>query len=128
MGSSFYSPFLLISLVSGIMAHKVMIILCFVLVGLIEANPVSNEVTEPMDVSTADEGVQMGTEMGNNDDTVNKSNESEDTTDDSQQEEDMGLRIKRSPIKGLKKVCCLGREGYICPGDSNFHDRCKLLW
>merc|ERR1712126_269549 len=43
MGSSFYSPFLLPSLLSGIMSLKVIVVLCGVLIGLLEANPVGVE-------------------------------------------------------------------------------------
>merc|ERR1712243_69067 len=54
MGSSVYSPFLLPSLLvyivplilSGRMTQKVIVIISLVLVGLIEANPVSMEVTK----------------------------------------------------------------------------------
>merc|ERR1712236_24570 len=57
MGSSIKSPFLLpsvlISIVnqtlSGRMTLKVIVVLCLVLVGLIEANPVSMEATEAPD-------------------------------------------------------------------------------
>merc|ERR1711872_981165 len=43
MGSSFYSPFLPPSLQSGRMSLKVIVVLCVVLVGLLEANPVGVE-------------------------------------------------------------------------------------
>merc|ERR1711962_391925 len=90
MGSPFFSP--------GRMTPKVMIILCLVLVGFIEANHISNEETEPTDVVTADEGVQTWNGMENDDDTITKSNESEDTTEDSKQLEDMRRRKKRDDL------------------------------
>merc|ERR1712215_175445 len=57
MGSSIKSPFLLPSVLvyivhktlSGRMTLKVIVILCLVLVGLMEANPVSMEATEAPD-------------------------------------------------------------------------------
>merc|ERR1719167_562831 len=41
--SSFFSPFLLPSLLPGRMSLKVIVVLCLVLVGLLEANPVGME-------------------------------------------------------------------------------------
>merc|ERR1711955_9065 len=43
MGSSFYSPFLPPSLQSGRMSLKGIVVLCMVLVGSLEANPVRKE-------------------------------------------------------------------------------------
>merc|ERR1712126_305675 len=130
MGSSFCSPFLLLSLVSGMMTIKVMIVMCLVLVGFIEANPVSNEVTEAKDAFPADEGVEIVTAMMNDDDITNQSNDSEDTNDDSEQVEDMGPsdRIKRwIPPKRWKNGCCYDNfiRNWICPSAHNFRWVCK---
>merc|ERR1712133_148269 len=96
MGSSANSLFLLPSLLacispqilSGNMTLKVIIALSLVLVGLTEANPVSDEVTdvEPEDIS----------------DTIINGPESDETTEDDDDEEDVGTdyileRRKRSP-------------------------------
>merc|ERR1712054_455238 len=87
---------------SGRMTLKVIVILCLVLVGLIEANPVSMEVTELPD-GEPDETSDIG--FTNN----------EDTTEDSDYEVDGGMdnalqRNKRSPcrVNPLKREFCLG--------------------
>merc|ERR1712243_131028 len=129
MGSSFCSPFLLLSLVSGMMTLKVIIVMYLALVGFIEANPVSNEVTEATDAFPADEGVEIVTAMMNDVDTNNKSNDSEDTND-SEQVEDMGRsgRIKRwVRPKRWKNGCCYSNfsRSWICPSSWRFRSTCK---
>merc|ERR1712243_204571 len=68
MGSSFYSPFLLPSLLSGMMSLKVIVVLCLVLVGLLEANPVGKEdakehdnslIGDPMSEDTTGSGEEV---------------------------------------------------------------------
>merc|ERR1711962_440215 len=61
MGSSFYSPFLLQSLLSGKMSLKVIVLLCLVMVGLLEANPVGMEGPEEHDNTVS--GGSMSEEM-----------------------------------------------------------------
>merc|ERR1712243_176359 len=130
MGSSFCSPFLLLSLVSGMMTLKVIIVMYLVLVGFIEANTVSNEVTEATDAFPADEGVEIVPAMMNDVDTNNKSNDSEDTNEDIEQVEDMGPsdRIKRwVRPKRWKNGCCYSNfsRSWICPSNFRFKWTCK---
>merc|ERR1712112_632952 len=112
MGSSVYSSFLLPSLLSGRMTLKTMVVLCVVLVAFIEANPVpENDGWEDDDV----DGRKNPDLEIDALDTITKSNESEDTTDDSEQVDDMDTsgRKKRSPCfwrcrKGTnkcKRIC-----------------------
>merc|ERR1712243_73648 len=112
MGSSFCSPFLQPSLLSGRMTVKETIVLCLVLVGIIEADPLSMEMTQPTDVITADEGVETWNGMENDDDS--KSNDSEDTTENREQVEDMvhGKRTKRSSPCPSRCTPC--RRGSNC--------------
>merc|ERR1711962_82780 len=107
MGSSVYSPFLLPSLLvcivplplSGRMLLKVIVLLCVVLVGLIDTNPVNMKVTELPD-RDLDEASDIGF--------TTNGYVSEDTTEDSDYEVDGGMdsmleRNKRSPCRILWK-------------------------
>merc|ERR1712215_107392 len=113
MGSSFYSSFLLPRLLSGRMTLKTMVVLCLALVVFIEANPVPGNDDWSSLVRRKKRSPDEEAENGlNNDDTENEpidlldtaSNESEDTTDDSEQVDDMvpGQRRKR----GLRLSRC----------------------
>merc|ERR1712002_382056 len=104
MGSLFYSSFLLPSLLSGRMTLKTMVLLCLALVVFIEANPVPENDGYISLVGKVKRSPDEETENGLNEridllDT--KSNESEDTTDDNEQVDDVnhdiGDRKKRSP-------------------------------
>merc|ERR1712243_197104 len=114
MGSLVYPSFLLPSLLSGRMTLKMIVVLCLTLVIFIEANPVSMGV--PEDFSWEDDVVdgskEWNPELENDrllDALNNNSNESEDTTEDSQQVEDIGPkseRRKRTPCFRMKGVKC----------------------
>merc|ERR1712215_380081 len=110
MGSSVYSSFLLLRLLSGRMTLKTMVVLCLALVVFIEANPVPRKHNWDSRVGRKKRSPDEETENGLNDDDANtaeneliealetKSNESEDINDDSEQvEEDM------VPTSGRKK-------------------------
>merc|ERR1711955_147529 len=116
MGSSVYSSFLLSSVLSGRMTHKMIVVLCLALVIFIEANPASMGVPEDnsWEDDVVDESKEWNPELENDrllDALNNNSNESEDTTEDSQQVEDIdpkNERTKRSP--------CFRKPGVICRG------------
>merc|ERR1712215_80864 len=103
MGSSIKSPFLLPSVLiyivhqtlSGRMTFKVIVVLCLVLVGLIEANPVSMEASELLDgelYKTSDIGF---TPNSNESEDIN---EDGDNGNDFDQDGDALERKKRSPV------------------------------
>merc|ERR1711872_202478 len=112
MGSSFCSPFLLPSLLSGRMTIKVTIVLCLVLVGIIEADSLSMEVTLPTEKITADESVQTWNGMENDDDS--KSNDSENTTENREQVEDMAHGRRRKRSSSCPSWCIHCRRGSNC--------------
>merc|ERR1711955_51059 len=116
MGSSVYPTFLLPILLSERMTLKMIVVLCLALVIFIEANPVSMGV--PEDNSWEDDVVdgskEWNPELENErllDALNNNSNESDDTTDDSQQVEDIGLKSERR-----KRSPCFRKPGVICRG------------
>merc|ERR1711962_71403 len=116
MGSSFYSSFLLPSLLSGRMTLKTMVVLCLALGVFIEANPLPGNDNWSSLVGRKKRSPNEETENGLNDDDaiienelierlVNTSNESEDTTDDSEVGDmDTSGRKKRSPRKKLHVI------------------------
>merc|ERR1712215_22189 len=120
MGSSFYSSFLLPSLLSGRMTLKTMVVLCLALVVFIEANPVPGNDNWSSLVWRKIRSPNEETDNGLNDDDAitenelildTKSNESKDTTDDSEVGDmDTSGRKKRSP----RKKCPEKRNPYTC--------------
>merc|ERR1712002_515198 len=115
MGSSVYSSFLLPSLLSGRMTLKTIFVLCLFLVVFIEAKPKPwNDRWETVEddgwqdtrwVNKRSSEPETGNEMNDAPDT--KSNESEDTTDDSEQVDDMDTsgKMRRSPCYRYCKGC-----------------------
>merc|ERR1712215_290208 len=125
MGSSF----LLSRLLSGRMTLKTMVVLCLVLVVFIEANPVPENDGYISLVGKVKRSPNEETENGlNDDDTITEnepidlldteSNESEDTTDDSEQVDDVNHDIsdrkKRSPGQRRCKAGWKKRWPYAC--------------
>merc|ERR1711874_245886 len=105
MGSSVYSSFLLSNLFSGRMTLKTMVILCLGLVVFTEAYPWciqrwkrSPELTEEDNVTSdgsTDGDDLAGNAMNDAVDTITKSNESEDNTDDSEQVDDISPDMRQ---------------------------------
>merc|ERR1712215_482499 len=127
MGSSF----LLSRLLSGRMTLKTMVVLCLVLVGFIEANPVPENDGYISLVGKVKRSPNEEIENGlNDDDTITENepidlldtenNESEDTTDDSEQVDDVNHDIserrKRSPGQRRCKDGWQYRWPYTCGG------------
>merc|ERR1712002_79959 len=132
MGSSIKSPFLLPSVLVCIVHHtlsermtlKVIVVLCLVLVGLIEANPVSIEVMSPQGTALQPGPLVLQAaeapvgELYETDDTeiTTSGYEYEYTTDYGYNGNDNDLeRKKRSPCLGIKR--CKSKYDCICVED-----------
>merc|ERR1712243_297414 len=112
MGSSVYPTFLLPILLSERMTLKMIVVLSLALVIFIEANPVPEDNSWEDDV--VDGSKEWNPEIENDrllDALNNNSNESEDTTEDSQQVEDIGPKSERT-----KRSPCFRKPGFPCRG------------